>query len=196
MLFDVFKYVFCVTSEFHFCFFFCWIWSWVCSEIWKIGIIINSNQILSVFVTELFKWKVHLSPNGSWQQVTSKIMVKLSLCLSKHHTMEKYWGDGGIAQYILNLSTRRRWVAIFTPWSLYSWNKSPWDPLDRSLGGPQSQSGHGGEEKESHRCPSKELNPVIQPIALALRLICGANNISSKTSQANSKIVSVFILLF
>jgi len=25
--------------------------------------------------------------------------------------------------------------------------KSPWYPLDRRLGGPQSHSGHGGEEK-------------------------------------------------
>jgi hypothetical protein len=27
--------------------------------------------------------------------------------------------------------------------------KSPWYPLDRKLGGPQSRSGHGGEEKNS-----------------------------------------------
>jgi hypothetical protein len=33
--------------------------------------------------------------------------------------------------------------ARFTP------GKSPWYPLDRGLGGPQSLSGHGGEEKNS-----------------------------------------------
>jgi len=27
--------------------------------------------------------------------------------------------------------------------------KSPWYPLDGKLGGPQSRSGHGGEEKTS-----------------------------------------------
>jgi len=27
--------------------------------------------------------------------------------------------------------------------------KEPWYPLDRRLGGPQSQSGHGGKEKNS-----------------------------------------------
>jgi hypothetical protein len=27
--------------------------------------------------------------------------------------------------------------------------KSPWNPLDRRLGGPQSRSGRGGEEKNS-----------------------------------------------
>jgi len=35
------------------------------------------------------------------------------------------------------------------PWHLYSPEKSPQYPLDRRLGGPQSQSGHGGEEKQS-----------------------------------------------
>jgi hypothetical protein len=41
-------------------------------------------------------------------------------------------------------------VVSFTPWPLYSQVKSPWYPLDRRLGGPQSRSGRGGEEKHSH----------------------------------------------
>jgi len=32
---------------------------------------------------------------------------------------------------------------------LHPQGKSPWYPMDRRLGGPQSQSGHGGEEKNS-----------------------------------------------
>jgi len=32
---------------------------------------------------------------------------------------------------------------------LYPQGKSPWYPLDRRLGGPQSCSGQGGEEKNS-----------------------------------------------
>jgi len=32
---------------------------------------------------------------------------------------------------------------------LYTQGKSPWYPLDRRLGGPQTQSGSGGEEKNS-----------------------------------------------
>jgi len=32
------------------------------------------------------------------------------------------------------------------PWLLYPQGKSPWYPLDRRLGGPQSLSGHGGED--------------------------------------------------
>jgi hypothetical protein len=42
--------------------------------------------------------------------------------------------------------------------------KSPSYPLDKRLGGPQSRSGHGGEEKNSH--PIKGLEPpIIQLVA-------------------------------
>jgi hypothetical protein len=44
------------------------------------------------------------------------------------------------------------------------WLESPWYPLDRRLGGPQSQSGCGGKEKNS--LPLLGLKPlIIQPIA-------------------------------
>jgi hypothetical protein len=36
--------------------------------------------------------------------------------------------------------------------------------LDRRLGGPQSRSGHGGEEKNFHPLPGLE-PPIIQPAA-------------------------------
>jgi len=39
---------------------------------------------------------------------TVKVKVKLSLCLTKHHIMKAYWGSGGIAPHILDLSTRWR----------------------------------------------------------------------------------------
>jgi hypothetical protein len=41
--------------------------------------------------------------------------------------------------------------------------KSPWYPLDRRLGGPQSQSGRGGEEKNFRLVPGLE-PPIIQPV--------------------------------
>jgi hypothetical protein len=47
----------------------------------------------------------------------------------------------GIAPHILNSGTRRRWIVSFTP-------DCPHYPLDRSLGGLQSQSGHCAEEKD------------------------------------------------
>jgi len=75
--------------------------------------------------------------------------LTLSLCYTKHHAMEKYWENGGIAPLILNRCTRWRSVVIFTPLSLYSWRKSPWYPLDRRLGGLQSRSGRGSEGRNS-----------------------------------------------
>jgi hypothetical protein len=43
----------------------------------------------------------------------------------KQNAMKKYWRNGGIAPRILDLSTRWRWVASFTPWPLYPQEKSP-----------------------------------------------------------------------
>jgi hypothetical protein len=42
--------------------------------------------------------------------------------------------------------------------------KSPWYPLDRKMGGSQSNSGHCGKEKHSQRLPGLE-PPIIQPAA-------------------------------
>jgi len=70
--------------------------------------------------------------------------------------MKACWGSGGIAALILDLSTRWRCVVSFMPWPLYSKGKSLWYPLDRRLGGPQSQSGHGGKKKKSHHCLARD----------------------------------------
>jgi hypothetical protein len=48
---------------------------------------------------------------------------------------------------ILDLGIECRLLVIFTPWVLYPRGKSPRYPLDRRLGGPQSQSGCSGREK-------------------------------------------------
>jgi hypothetical protein len=42
-------------------------------------------------------------------------------------------------------------------------SKSPWYTLDRRLGGPQSRSGRGGEEKNSQFLPELE-PPIIKTI--------------------------------
>jgi hypothetical protein len=57
--------------------------------------------------------------------------------------MKAYWG--------------MEWVVSSTPRPLYPQEKSPWYPLGRRLGGSQSLSGRGGEEKNS------QLPPVIEP---------------------------------
>jgi hypothetical protein len=69
--------------------------------------------------------------------------------------MKTYWG-GGIAPRILDLDTRWKWVVSFTPQPLYRQGKSPRYPLDRRLGGPQSRSGRGGEEKNFQPPPGIE----------------------------------------
>jgi hypothetical protein len=54
-----------------------------------------------------------------------KVTVKLSLCLTKHHTMKMYWRSGGITPCILDLSTRWRWVVSFMPQPLYPRERVP-----------------------------------------------------------------------
>jgi hypothetical protein len=78
-----------------------------------------------------------------------KVKVKVSLCLTKHQAMKKYWRSGGIAPRIPDLGTRWRWVVSFTSRPPYPQGKSPCYPLDRRLAGPQSYSGCSGEEKNS-----------------------------------------------
>jgi hypothetical protein len=55
-------------------------------------------------------------------------------------------------------------VVSFTTRPFYPKGKSPLYPLDRRLGGAQSRSGHGGEEKNSQLLPGLEY-PIIRPIA-------------------------------
>jgi hypothetical protein len=49
-------------------------------------------------------------------------------------------------------------------WSLYPQGNSSWYPLDKRLGGPQSRSGRGGEEKNSHPLTGLKVS-IIQPVA-------------------------------
>jgi hypothetical protein len=45
---------------------------------------------------------------------------------------------------------------VHSPAALPQGKKSPWYPLDRRLGGPQSRSGRGGEEKNTQPPPGIE----------------------------------------
>jgi len=78
--------------------------------------------------------------------------------------MKAYCGSGGIEPSILDLSIRWRCVVSFTPQPLYSQGKSPWYPLERRLGGPQSQSGHSGAEKNYQLLLGLK-SLIIQPVA-------------------------------
>jgi hypothetical protein len=94
------------------------------------------------------------SPSGNRTMIVQ--YGRLSLCLTKRHAMKTYGGSVGTAPRILDLGTRLRWVLRFTPRPLYPRGKSSWYPLDRRLGGPQSRSWHGGEEKNSQPLPAIE----------------------------------------
>jgi hypothetical protein len=58
---------------------------------------------------------------------------------------------------ILDFGTRGRLVISFTLRPLYHQGKSLRYPLDTMLGGPQGQSGRGGEEKNSQ--PPQGIEP-------------------------------------
>jgi hypothetical protein len=55
-------------------------------------------------------------------------------------------------------------VVSFTPRPLYPQGKSPWYPLDRRLGGPQSRSGRGGLGKNFQLSPGIEPQNTDQPV--------------------------------
>jgi hypothetical protein len=91
------------------------------------------------------------------------VKVKLSLCFN---WAPCHWGVLGEWRYSSTqyLGTRWRWVVSFTPMRFYPQWKIPWYPMDRRLGGPQSRSGRGGEEKNPQPLPGLK-PPIIQPIA-------------------------------
>jgi hypothetical protein len=118
------------------------------------------------FIIFLQPWKYLAS---RW--VYCRFLLSCSPCaLTEHHAMKEYWGSGCIGPGILHLGTRWRWVVSFTPLPLYPQGKSPWCPLDRRLGGPQSRSGHGREEKNSQPLPGLE-PPIIKPVVQILSFI-------------------------
>jgi hypothetical protein len=47
----------------------------------------------------------------------------------------------------------------------YPQSKRSWYPQDKRLGGPQTQSGHGGEEKNPIIAPTRKWTPDVQPTA-------------------------------
>jgi hypothetical protein len=91
----------------------------------------------------------------------------------------KAYGSGCMDLQYLDLGTSWRWVK-FTPRPLYPQGKSPRYPLDRRLGGPQSQSGWFREEKILHptgtRTPTPPLGlrEVEAPTFSDIRLIDGS----------------------
>jgi hypothetical protein len=61
-------------------------------------------------------------------------------------------------------------VVSFTTRPLYFQGKSPWYPLGRRLGGPESRSGRGGEEKHSQPLPGLE-PPIVQAVDMKVKML-------------------------
>jgi hypothetical protein len=82
------------------------------------------------------------------------------LCLTnKELRHEGVWGSRCTDPHFLDFSISLRWVVSFTPW----W-KSPWYPLDRRLGGPQSQSCMTKRNSWPYWTSNSDPS-VVQPIA-------------------------------
>jgi hypothetical protein len=65
----------------------------------------------------------------------------------QHHVMETFGERGGLAPHI-NFRSMWRWAVCFTLWLPLLRVNSSRCPPDRKLGGPQSSSGHCGDEKK------------------------------------------------
>jgi hypothetical protein len=77
--------------------------------------------------------------------------------------MKAIWGVEVYLHSFFDLGTRWRWVVSFTSRPIYPQEKSACYPLDRRLGGPQSRSGRGAEEKNPQPLPGLE-PPIIHPV--------------------------------
>jgi hypothetical protein len=103
------------------------------------------------------KWS-SLGYRGTVKNIRKKVKGKGNVVpvLNQAPLHEDVLGSGGTAPRILDLGTRRRWVVSFTPRPLYLQGESPWYPWNKRLGGPQSGSGRGGEEKNYQPPPGIE----------------------------------------
>jgi hypothetical protein len=93
--------------------------------------------------------------------VKDKVKI-LVLFLTNHHAMKAFGGVEVQLHSFFDLGIRWRWLVSFTHRPLYPQVKNPWYPLNKRLGGPQSRSGWGGEEKNSQPPPRIEEQTTIR----------------------------------
>jgi hypothetical protein len=70
--------------------------------------------------------------------------------------MKAYWGSGGIAPFILWPRHQMEVSGQLHAPAALAQGKNPGYPLNTRLGGPQSRSGRGDEEKNSQPLPGIE----------------------------------------
>jgi hypothetical protein len=95
-------------------------------------------------------------------RLSINIKVKLSLCLTKQHAMNAYWGNGGIAPCILNLGPICKRVVRFTPRMLHRRAESTSYPFDEAGWVPEPVCRRWRTEK-IQSLPSRERTPVVEP---------------------------------
>jgi hypothetical protein len=77
--------------------------------------------------------------------------------------MKAYWKmEVWLQTFLISALDGIEWSAL-RPGRFIPLRKNRWYPLDRKLIGPQSQSGCGGEEKNSQPLPGLE-PPIMQPV--------------------------------
>jgi hypothetical protein len=113
----------------------------------------------------------------------------LSLCLSVKHYAIKTYGEWRYSSTFLDLGSRWEWSAScpchFTPQG-----NSPWYPLDRRLGEPQSRSGHCGEV-EILQSGIKPRPSSPYPIAISTELSQLLHNISIIILNTNTNMINI-----
>jgi hypothetical protein len=101
--------------------------------------------------------------NAAVPTITGK-KVRLSLCLTKHHVMKTYWGNGGIAPRILDLGTK---------WEYSASRPRCFTPKERALGtywiggwvGPRAVLDTVVKRKIPRPCrESNPRTPIVQPV--------------------------------
>jgi hypothetical protein len=89
-----------------------------------------------------------------------EVIMKFSVCLKKNHAIKTY-GEVKIQLHAFLPSALDGGVVCFTPRSFNPppKGKSPQQPLDRRIGGPQSPFGHSGGEKALPGIESRSSSP-------------------------------------
>jgi hypothetical protein len=78
------------------------------------------------------------------------------LLLAEHNAMKTYWGWRYSSTHSLTSALDGGEWSTSRPGRFTPRERAPWYPLDSRLGGPQSRSGRGGEEKNSQPPPGIE----------------------------------------
>jgi hypothetical protein len=99
-------------------------------------------MVLSILGNDLTHLQVYTQQLS--EQMCSKCKVPV---LNQTLPHKGAWGSGRIVPCIINLIIGWRWVVSFMPQPLKSPGKSLQYPLNRRLGGPQTQSCCFGEDK-------------------------------------------------